>query len=181
VGANGSILVANSTATTGLSWQEENVFNPVINGGYDVWQRGTVSSVSANVLTQYVADRWQPYRAVTGATINRVASGLTGFDSIKLETVPSIRTGEFVPQVQASRPLPYNLRGTLWSEVAGDRANGARVEYRLYDDISVFAGWRSQSVLEPSSANTSNLISGFSFRNTFKGLSFFENRIKRSD
>jgi hypothetical protein len=80
VGANGSILVANSTATTGLSWQEENVFNPVINGGYDVWQRGTVSSVSANVLTQYVADRWQPYRAVTGATINRVASGLTGFD-----------------------------------------------------------------------------------------------------
>ena len=80
VGTDGSGLVANSTATSGLSWQEPNIFNPVINGAFDFWQRGTVATVGTNILTQYVADRWQPYRAVAGATINRVAAGLTGFE-----------------------------------------------------------------------------------------------------
>jgi hypothetical protein len=52
--------------------------NPVINGGYDIWQRGT--SISATAANAYTADRWQlaantsqtctVSRQVTGDTTN---------------------------------------------------------------------------------------------------------------
>jgi hypothetical protein len=53
--------------------------NAVINGGMDVWQRGT--SFTGTTLGAYGADRWGYYRggAVGGATWTRQSSGLTGF------------------------------------------------------------------------------------------------------
>jgi len=50
--------------------------NLVINGGMDIWQRGTSF---ANLYNTYTADRWQNYSGVTGITLSQVASGLTGF------------------------------------------------------------------------------------------------------
>lgn len=106
-------------------------------------------------------------------------AGLTGFDQVRIETGVSVRTGDFVPQVLASRPLPYELRATLWTELAGDRASGARMEKRIQDNYSVFTGWRNQSVIDASSSTGgSNLSVGFRFRESFKGFSFFEERIK---
>jgi hypothetical protein len=77
VGADGTTLVANSSASTGVSWAGNQAAgkNAVINGGMDFWQRGT----SVNITTQgYTADRWymQNYnnttisRQVTGDTTN---------------------------------------------------------------------------------------------------------------
>ena len=53
--------------------------NFVINGGFDIWQRGT-SFTGANTNT-YTADRWNMYFGVTPTayTISRQSSGLTGF------------------------------------------------------------------------------------------------------
>ena len=45
--------------------------NAVINGGMDVWQRGTSLAVTAASTSFYSADRFQAYRAVSGATISR--------------------------------------------------------------------------------------------------------------
>jgi hypothetical protein len=55
VGSNGDHLVADSGTTTGLRWQPNYNAgrNRIINGGFDVWQRGT--SFATNVFT---ADRW---------------------------------------------------------------------------------------------------------------------------
>ena len=53
--------------------------NGVINGGFDVWQRGTSIACST---TAYTADRWQGYRGVAGATVSRQTSSLT-LDSIQ--------------------------------------------------------------------------------------------------
>lgn len=54
--------------------------NPVINGGFDIWQRGT--SFSAFTGTNvFGPDRFYAYRAglATGLTVSRQAAGLTGF------------------------------------------------------------------------------------------------------
>jgi hypothetical protein len=61
--------------------------NIVINGGFDIWQRGTsVAIQSASSSAAYQADRWATYRAVAGSTQSQIASGLSGFqNAIRLQ------------------------------------------------------------------------------------------------
>ena len=55
--------------------------NSVINGGMDIWQRGTSFAVSTGT---YTADRWQGYRSVAGSTISRqTTSDTTNLPSIQ--------------------------------------------------------------------------------------------------
>jgi hypothetical protein len=59
VGNNGETLVADSSTSTGLRYNPQNALaNPVINGGFDVWQRGTSFTYAGGQLA-YQADRWQ--------------------------------------------------------------------------------------------------------------------------
>jgi hypothetical protein len=55
--------------------------NIVINGGFDVWQRGTSAAFTTTASASFQADRWSCYRSVTGAdaTQSRVSAGLDGF------------------------------------------------------------------------------------------------------
>ena len=55
VGNSGETLVADSSATTGLRYTPTGLSNPIINGGMDVWQRGTSFTVSNGT---YLMDRW---------------------------------------------------------------------------------------------------------------------------
>ncbi len=108
-------------------------------------------------------------------------SGLTGFDDVRVETGVSVRTGEFIPQVFASRPLPADFRGTIFSELSGDKASGGKLEYRLDDSYSLFSSWRSQAVTAASQTGGGNLGVGFQYRRTFKGISFLPNSVKSSE
>lgn len=59
---------------------EQRYYSPnyVINGGFEIWQRGT--SATMNGLNTYkTADRWGAYRNNGNATESRQAAGLTGF------------------------------------------------------------------------------------------------------
>jgi len=68
-GTNGSTLVADSAATTGLRYSATpSASNPVLNSAFQNWQRGTTFTVSSFT---YTADRWQAYRAVAGYTVSR--------------------------------------------------------------------------------------------------------------
>lgn len=72
VGANGEVLYADSSATNGLRWQPNYNAgrNRIINGSFDVWQRGT--SFSANQA--YTADRWNVgWDSTPTVTISRQA------------------------------------------------------------------------------------------------------------
>jgi hypothetical protein len=80
VGANGETLVADSSTSTGLRYQGNQSAgkNAAINGGFDIWQRGTsfAFAASTSYLNGFTADRWQ---AITNAnqatTISRQATG----------------------------------------------------------------------------------------------------------
>ena len=78
VGPDGSSIVADSSTSTGLRYQPTMAAgkNTVINGGMDIWQRGT--SI-AGTTTSFSADRWQSYRGVAGSTFSRQ----TGPDAIQ--------------------------------------------------------------------------------------------------
>ena len=74
----GAILGSVDTAGN-ASFQNANYAgkNAIINGGFDIWQRGT--SVAGGVAT-YVSDRWMGYRGAyaSGSTYSRQPSGLEG-------------------------------------------------------------------------------------------------------
>lgn len=68
VGNNGESLVADSSTTTGLRWTAVGLANPVINGGMDIWQRGTSFSLAASTSQTYLADRWAAATSTNQAT-----------------------------------------------------------------------------------------------------------------
>jgi hypothetical protein len=51
--------------------------NPVINGAFDIWQRGTSIAIASNGSASYTADRWFNARNSTGQTVSRQATGDT--------------------------------------------------------------------------------------------------------
>ena len=78
VGANGETLVADSSTATGLAYKPLDAAgkNAIINGGMDIWQRGT--SITGTSGIPHTADRWQVTRTgATGYTITRESSGST--------------------------------------------------------------------------------------------------------
>ena len=80
VGADGTTLVANSSAATGLSYQPLNSAgkNAIINGGMDIWQRGTSVAYTASTTNTYNADRWTTTTGANQASVvSRQATGDT--------------------------------------------------------------------------------------------------------
>jgi hypothetical protein len=65
VGNNGETLVADSSTSTGLRYQASQAAakNCIINGGMDIWQRGT--SITGSGAYVYNADRWEGFLAST--------------------------------------------------------------------------------------------------------------------
>ena len=83
VDQTGAMYVCTVAGTPG-TWQlsgvsvNENIAgkNAIINGGMDIWQRGTTFALTT--YNVYTADRWSCGNG-SGITISQVSSGLTGF------------------------------------------------------------------------------------------------------
>ena len=111
VGNNGETLLADSSSSTGLSWGNNLGFtagkNKIINGDFNIWQRGT--SFTSPASFAYTADRWRVERNGTATfTVSRQAftpgsAPVAGYESsffyrLALTTATS---GTFVNPVQA--------------------------------------------------------------------------------
>jgi hypothetical protein len=75
-GADGTILVSDSTTSTGLAWQPYGAIqvagkNKIINGDFRVWQRGNSFSLSTGAVT-FGPDRWF-WVMPGGTTVSRQA------------------------------------------------------------------------------------------------------------
>jgi hypothetical protein len=115
VGSNGQILIADSTAATGLSWQQNFVAgkNKFINGDLGIWQRGTSTSLTTG-SAKFLADRWRcrcdftagtatlsqqtftpgtaPVAGYEGSFFNRVSCGSTSTYSNFEQPIEDVRT-----------------------------------------------------------------------------------------
>jgi hypothetical protein len=76
VGANGETLVADSSTSTGLRYQGSLSAgkNACVNGGFDIWQRGTSVALVASA-SNYTTDRFVGYGS--GGTVSRQATADT--------------------------------------------------------------------------------------------------------
>jgi hypothetical protein len=83
-GSNGDTLLADSSTSTGLRYQTGYNNNAIINGGFDIWQRGT----STNITTTYAysADRWQVAASGASGTLGTVTRQAVS-DTTNLPTI----------------------------------------------------------------------------------------------
>jgi len=158
VGADGSTLVANSSASTGVSWTGNQAAgkNGVINGGFDIWQRGT--SIACNGAFNYGADHWQMYNG-TAQTMSQQASGLTGFrycarnqrNSSSTSTTPIVIDNT----LETANAIPYagqNTTISFWAKI-GSNFSGAsnQIVYQLIGgtgtDQTVAVGMTGQTTI----------------------------------
>jgi hypothetical protein len=82
VGNDGESLIADSSTATGLRYQGSMAGgkNAIINGGFDIWQRGTSTSTSQ----AFAADRWQVYLGSgTGTWSRQSVNDSTNLPSIQ--------------------------------------------------------------------------------------------------
>ena len=102
--------------------------NAMINGGYDIWQRGTSITMSS---TAYTADRWNGYRSVAGGTVTRQATGdTTNLPNIQYCARVSRDSGNtattslyFGQSVETSNAIPYAGKAITFSFYARKGAN----------------------------------------------------------
>jgi hypothetical protein len=116
-GANGEMLVADSTTSTGLRYQSSYAAakNVLINGNADYWQRGTTSAAIANGT--YLADRWKTVLSGTSLNVTysrdtSVPNGASKY-SAKLQQLSSSATSvsEFALRQPMEGGTVYQLIG----------------------------------------------------------------------
>ena len=153
VGADGTTLVANSSASTGVSWGGPQSFNPVINSGFDIWQRGT--SFSASGL-YYFADRWQQNNGGTAITCSRVSATDATY-------LPNIQYAARIQRTASSSSTATVYLGTSLESANSIPFAGKQVTISWYARVgALFSGGSSVSLVLYSGTGTDqNINSGF--------------------
>jgi hypothetical protein len=148
VGTNGQVLTADSTATTGLAWSTVSGSpvvagkNGVINGGFQVWQRGTSSSGNA-----YIADRW--YSALisgTGTFARESTVVPSGSTYSQKFTVTALAQPALYQAIETQNAIRFaGQTVTVSAKVAASTSVGftADVQWSTTTDNSVTGTWTS--------------------------------------
>jgi hypothetical protein len=164
VGNNGETLVADSSQAVGLRYNPQNALaNPIINGGFDIWQRGTSFTITNN----YTADRWYKAgnpshtfsRQATNDTTNlpnvqyclraQRDSGATGLGIIQLAN--SVETANSVPFAGKTITMSFYARaGANYSAAS----NILKYEMRTGTgtDQSLFGGYTGSATIISTNA-----------------------------
>ena len=140
--------------------------NHLINGGFDVWQRGT-SIAGLNNATSYAADRWAIFRSLAANyTLSRVAvspSELTGFNycaryqrsagDTSTQPIYLARTFESISII------PLAGKTVTYSFYARKGANYSTSGNNLYTQIEFGTGTDLPFLTQPTSPSITNMTS----------------------
>jgi hypothetical protein len=147
--------------------------NGIINGGFDIWQRGTTGTAQSGTAGQgYNADRWQNYSGSNAITVSRQATG----DSTNLPNIQycgriqrnsgqtSLNAINLVQNFESSNSIPFAGKTVVLSFYARKGANfsstsnllGATLWSGTGSDQSILAGYTGQAaVISQNSTLTS--------------------------
>ena len=175
VGNNGETLVADSSTSTGLRYQNFKTVNYCLNSDTSIWQRGTSFAAAASVI--YGADRWSFFRAAlsTGATMSRQSAGLTGFQySMRIQRDSGNTNTEQIIAFQAlesSQTIPLagrTITFSFWAKAGANLSStGSAVSATIISGTGTdqspntfrFGGWTTQTTaLTISTALTTSWV-----------------------
>ena len=146
VGNNGETLVADSAATTGLRYSATpSASNPIINGAFNIWQRGT--SI-VGTTTVFGPDRWNMYRGSTGSTVTRqTVSDTTNLPSIQYcarvqRDSGNTGTGVIVlaQSIETANSIPFAGKTVAFSFYARCGANYSMASSQIVAQLSTGTG-----------------------------------------
>ena len=194
-GSNGTVLVSDSTTSTGLAWQPYGAQfvagkNKILNGALDIWQRGT-SFTSGG----YAADRWRisngagntvsfSQQLFTGATIPsagyeyqyfaRIQRTVSAADTYLLSRQEDVRTlaGQTVTLsfwAKSSSSFTINPTDMYLYQYFGDGGSGANAVSINTSPVTFGTSWNRYTF----TFNNSSVIS-----QTITTRNFFEIAIK---
>ena len=187
VDQTGAMYVCTIAGTPG-TWQlsgvsvNENIAgkNLVINGGMDIWQRGTSF---ANLYNTYTADRWQNYSGVTGITLSQVASGLTGFSyalrSQRNSGGTSTGTMYVGQSLESVNSIPFAGKTATFSFYARCGSNfsptgsqiTATLQYGTGTDNNIYSGFTGGTAIVTAATTLTTSWQRFTYTSTFASTS----------
>ena len=180
-GSNGETLVADSSTSTGLRYQGSMAAgrNGVINGGMDIWQRGT--SIALGNFSQYVSDRWMMNYSGknTGLTTSRQVTGdTTNLPFIQYCARVQRNSGEtstaaiqYVQSMETSQSLPFAGKTITLSFYARAGANYSSASNAF--SAIVFGGTGTdQNTLAGYTGNTTILSQTATLTTTWQRFSY---------
>ena len=176
-GSNGETLVADSSTSTGLRYQATQAAgkNYIINGGMDVWQRGTSFT---GTTTAYGPDRFMVNRNTTGSTFSRQTSTQTGFTyaircqrDVSTTATNSINLAQNIESLNSVPLAGQTITLSFYAKAGANfSAASSQIAPQIYSgtgtDQNIFTGFTGQATLLSTTATLTTSFQRFSYTAT---------------
>jgi hypothetical protein len=170
VGNNGETLVADSSTSTGLRYQGSMAAggNFLINGLFDIWQRGTSSTTTNNYGS---ADRWVQYAISGTGTFSQDASVIPSGALYSMKFVASATAQPSIIQViETMNTIPIAGQTVTLSAFVANSAS-ANMDFILGYSTNADEAWTGTYTTITATAG-SNTLTGITTSLTRRSLTF---------
>jgi hypothetical protein len=171
VGNSGETIVADSSTSTGLRYQGSIAGgkNFSINGGMDIWQRGTSFTATGVGYNAYTVDRWTCYTGGTGTFTQDTSLSASGFRyGNKFTSTAASNTTSLFQMVETDQTIPLAGKQVALSGYCvapSGKAPVMNLEYSTVVNDGLFGSWNpcTKTTLSEPTATGSLLQYRYSF------------------
>ena len=180
-GSNDQVLVADSTTSTGLAWKPYGApfaagKNAVINGGFDIWQRGTTGTGAG-----YLADRWYRQSSAGTTTFARESTIVPSGSQYAMKWTQSVANAyaNIIQVIETANAIQFAGKTvTLSAQVAASSSQPCTIAVSYsttVDNTLATGGWTvitatSGGSATPSSTTYTTISGVFAIPSTAKTL-----------